>query len=281
MRKTTVAFMYDFDETLSHGYMQDHSLIPMLGYDVPTFWSEVNKFGTANNMDNVLAYLYKIVEYAKKKGIPLTKEKMASLGDGIRYFDGVTTWFDRITEYGKTIGLNIEHYILSSGMKEIIDGTEIAGKFKKIFACSYIYDESGNPIWPCIAVNYTNKTQYLYRIRKNLMDDLNNTVGINDYISDENKLPYKNMFYFGDGMTDVPCMKVLKEKGGYAFSVYDPESQKAKNTSRKLYNEGRVSYVTCADYSENSDLDLIVKSLLRKISEDNNVSQIIDKNLNN
>lgn len=268
MEKNTVAFMYDFDETLSHGYMQDHALIPLLGYNVGEFWAEVNQYGRDNNMDNVLAYMHKIVQVANEKKIKIDKKVMFNLAKGIHYFDGVLEWFDRINEFGKQLNLNIEHYIISSGMKEIIEGTEIYSKFKNIFACSYVYDKEGNPIWPCQAVNYTNKTQYLFRIRKNQMDDLNNTVGVNELIEEEEKLPYKNMFYFGDGMTDIPCMKLLKQKGGNSFAVYSPISQKAKNTAIKLYKDKRVNYFAPADYTENSKLDKIVKSLLIKLSED-------------
>lgn len=276
MKKNIVAFMYDFDETLSHGYMQDHSLIPLLGYNAEEFWKSVNEFGSKNNMDNVLAYMFRIVEEAKKKNVDISKEKMFELAKGIRYFDGVVEWFDRINAYAEKLGIEIEHYIISSGMKEIIEGTEIANKFRKIFACSYVYDENGVPTWPCLAVNYTNKTQYLFRIRKNQMDDLNNTIGVNEYVEEENKLPYKRMFYFGDGMTDIPCMKLLKQKGGHSFAVFSPEVERAKNTAEKLFKEGRVNYFAPADYSDGSKLDSIIKSLLTKISEDVK----IEKNLN-
>lgn len=278
MEKNTIAFMYDFDETLSHGYMQDHSLIPLLGFNVGEFWTKVNEFGREKNMDNVLAYLYKIVEYAEERNVDISKERLMELGKGIRYFDGVLTWFDRINNFGKSLGLNIEHYIISSGMKEIIEGTEIVDKFKKIFACSYLYDKNGKPKWPCIAINYTNKTQYLFRIRKNQMEDLNSS-GVNEYLEEVNKLPYKNMFYFGDGMTDVPCMKLLKSKGGNSFAVFDPTSDRAKNTSEKLFRDKRVDFIAPADYQEGSDLEKIVKSLLIKLSEENKIAQIISKNI--
>lgn len=273
MEKNTVAFMYDFDETLGKGYMQDHSLVPLMGFAADKFWQAVNEFGKENNMDNVLAYLYKIMQYSKEKGLNITKEKMFELAEGITYFDGVLEWFDRINEFGRSLGIKIEHYIISSGMREIIEGTEIAKHFKYIFACSYIYDEQGNPIWPCIAVNYTNKTQYLFRIRKNQMEDLNNSVGINEYIDEENKLSYKKMFYFGDGMTDVPCMKLLKQKGGNSFAVFNRESQRAKEIAINLYKDGRVNYFAAADYTNGSKLDKIVKALLVKISEDDKIEK--------
>jgi hypothetical protein len=275
MKKNTVAFMYDFDETLAKGYMQDHSLIPLLGFEVDEFWHDVNAFGKDNNMDNVLAYLYKIIQYSKEKNIKISREKMFELAKGMQYFDGVLEWFERINNFANELDINIEHYIISSGMREIIEGTEIAKHFKYIFACSYVYDEQGNPIWPCIAVNYTNKTQYLFRIRKNQMDDLNNSVGVNEYIEEENKLAYKKMFYFGDGMTDIPCMKLLKQKGGHSFAVFDKDSQRAKTIAEKLFKDGRANYFAPADYTDNSKLDKIVKSLLLKISEDDKIEKAL------
>jgi hypothetical protein len=275
MEKNVVAFMYDFDETLCRGYMQDRTLIPMFDLGVNEFWKEVNAFGKKNNMDNVLAYLYKILEHANKKNISLSKNSLLELGKDMEYFEGVLDWFDRINAFAATLGIKIEHYIISSGMLEIIQGTAIANKFKKIFACSYVYDENDKPIWPCIAVNYTNKTQYLFRIRKNQMDDLNNSAGVNAYVQEEQKMPYKNMFYFGDGLTDVPCMKLLKSKGGNSFCVYDPNSEHAKQTGKTLLKDGRVDYVVPADYRENSMLDKIVKSLLVRLAEENKIAQIL------
>lgn len=275
MENKTVAFMYDFDETLVHGYMQNHSLVPLLGYTVDEFWEEINEFGRQNNMDKVLAYMYKVIQIAKDKNISLTKEMLKDLGRELDYFEGVFTWFDRINQFGKSIGLNIEHYIISSGMIEMIEGSPIADKFKKIFACSYCYDKNNQPIWPCQAVNYTNKTQYLFRVRKDQIDDLNDPTGVNSFLKEEEKLPYFNMFYFGDGMTDVPCMKLLKSKGGHSFCVYSPISERAKQIGIKLYNEKRVDYIAPADYSEGKQLDVLVKSILTRISEVNKTTQIL------
>ena len=263
----TVAMMYDFDETLSKGYMQDYSLIPLLGEDKNTFWDKVNEVGHNENMDGVLAYMFVVMQKAREKNINIDVETLKEYGKEIEYFKGVQTWFNRINNYGKQIGLNIEHYIISSGMKEIIEGTTIANNFKKIFACSYCYDKNNQPYWPKQAVNYTNKTQYVFRIRKNQLDDLNSSVGVNAHLEEEKKLPYKHMIYFGDGMTDIPCMKLLKSKGGNSVCVYNPESQRSYNTAKSIYDDGRVNFFAPADYSEGSQLDQLVKKLLNIIAD--------------
>lgn len=277
MKKNVVALMYDFDETLSSGYMQNYSLIPLLKYDVGQFWEEVNTFGKENNMDGILAYLFKIIEIANKNNIDISKVKLRELGAPIIFFPGVEDWFERITEFGKSIGLQIEHYIISSGMKEIIEGTKISKYFKEIFACSYCYNEKNEPYWPCQAVNYTNKTQYIFRIRKNEILDLNSSAGVNDYLTEKNKLPYSHMLYFGDGLTDIPCMKLIKTKGGHSFCVYDPNSLKAKETAIKIFKDKRVDYIAKASYNEGSDIDTMVKSVLIGISEKLKVENLLKK----
>lgn len=268
MDNKTVAFMYDFDETLSKGYMQDYSLIPLLDEENKQFWENVNAVGKKENMDGVLAYLFVIMQKAKQKNISIDQQTLMSHGKSIEFFEGVEQWFDRINCYGKELGLNIEHYVISSGMKEIIEGSSIAKYFKKIFACSYCYDENGIPYWPKQAVNYTNKTQYIYRIRKNEMDDLNNSASVNDLVDEGKKLPYRHMVYLGDGMTDIPCMKLIKSKGGFSVCVFNPELQKAKNTAKKIFGDGRVNFIAPADYRDNSKLDTMIKSLLKILANE-------------
>jgi hypothetical protein len=262
----TVAFMYDFDETLSKGYMQDYSLIPLLGEQKDEFWTKVTAVGKNENMDGVLAYLYVIMQKANQKNIKIDSQTLMEYGKTIDFFDGVQTWFERINNYGKSLGLEIEHYIISSGMTDIIKGSSIAKYFKKIFACSYCYDKDGKPYWPKQAVNYTNKTQYIYRIRKNQLDDLHNSSGVNDYMDEQKKLPYRHMIYLGDGQTDIPCMKLMKSKGGFSVCVYNPQSARAKSVAEKIYSDGRVNFFAPADYSEQSQLDTMLKSLLNVIA---------------
>lgn len=272
-----VAMMYDFDETLSAGYMQNYALIPLLNCDVDEFWRQTNEFGRLNNMDGTLAYLFKILEIAKEQNINISKEKLMQLGEPIVFYRGVEKWFDLINEFGKSLNLQIEHYIISSGMKEIIEGTKIAKYFKQIFACSYCYDKNNHPYWPCQAVNYTNKTQYIFRIRKNELEDLNSSKGVNMFVEEKDKLPYSHMLYFGDGLTDIPCMKLIKSKGGHSFCVFEPNSKKAKQTAQTIFKDKRVDYICPANFEEDSDLCIFVKNILIEISNKNISSRKLEK----
>lgn len=262
----TIAFMYDFDETLAPNYMQDKDLIPDLGYKPSEFWDEVNEYGEKHNMDSVLAYLYFCLEVAKKKNIDLTYDKLKEYGSKLVFFKGLDTWFERINQYGSELGLNVEHYIISSGMVEMIEGTSIAKYCKKIFGCQYLYDENNRPIWPSQTVNYTTKTQYIFRIRKNDLDNLNSSKQVNSLMPREQKLPYENMVYFGDGFTDIPCMKLIRVKGGHSVCVYSENNEKSKRTANTLLREERVDFIAPTDYSEGSELDIKIKRLLAYLS---------------
>ena len=216
-KKPTIALMYDFDKTLCDQDMQNYSFIPNLGMEPGEFWGKVETFRKKNYMESILGYMYYSMVACKEKNIPFTKEYLRSTGTDIKFYKGVQNWFDRINQYGESIGVNIEHYIISSGIKEIIDGCAISDKFKKIFACQYYFDESGEAIWPKIAINYTQKTQYIFRISKAAYDETENKK-VNDKMSDR-VIPYHNMIYFGDGITDIPCMTVVKKQGGTSIAV--------------------------------------------------------------
>jgi hypothetical protein len=172
----------------------------------------------------------------------------------------VQNWFDRINQYGESIGVNIEHYIISSGIKEIIEGCPIADKFKKIFACQYYFDETGEAAWPKIAINYTQKTQYIFRISKAAYDETDNKK-VNDKMNDR-VIPYNNMIYFGDGITDIPCMTFVKKQGGTSIAVYHKGE---KNKVTGLLLDDRVNYISPADYQEGSDLDSLVKCIIQEM----------------
>ncbi|MFR7814966.1 MAG: HAD family hydrolase [Lachnospiraceae bacterium] len=169
MKKPIVALMYDFDKTLCTKDMQEYGFIPSLGMSSSAFWGEVRQLTDSQEMDNILAYMYKMVEKAKEKRETITRETFKKLGEGVEYFDGVDSWFERINAYGEKMGVRIEHYIVSSGIKEIIEGTKIAHYFKKIYACEFMYDYTGTIQWPKYAVNYTAKTQFLFRINKGVL----------------------------------------------------------------------------------------------------------------
>lgn len=259
-KKPTIALMYDFDKTLCDQDMQNYAFIPNLGMTSEEFWGEVESFRKKNYMEGILGYMYYSMFQCKKKGIPFTKEYLQETGKGIRFYKGVQNWFERINQYGESLGVNIEHYVISSGIKDIVDGCAIKDKFKKIFACQYYFDEDGNAVWPKIAINYTQKTQYVFRISKGIYDETDNK-GVNDKMGDR-VIPYQNMIYFGDGITDIPCMTLIKKQGGVSIAVYQ-KGQKNKVTDLLL--QDRVNYISPADYQEGSDLDSLVKCIIQEM----------------
>ena len=265
--KRKVAIMYDFDETLAPGNMQEYAFIPNLKIDPSEFWKESAQLAKDNNMDSILAYMYLTVKLAKEKNLSINKADFHKQGKAIKFFEGVTTWFDRINKYGQKLGLEVEHYIISCGLKEILEGTSIAKEFKRIFACNFAYDENGVPFWPNQAINYTSKLQYIYRVRKQQIDKLYDAYELNEYIEDRSLLiPHANLIYVGDGETDVPCMKIVKNEGGHSICVYNPNSEKKKMIADKLYKNNRVNFIAPANYKKNTKMESIVKAILDKIA---------------
>lgn len=265
MKKPIVAIMYDFDKTLCTKDMQEYAFIPALGMSSSAFWGEANALTDSEEMDNILAYMYKMVEKAREKKVPITRDTFREMGRSVEFFDGVLSWFDRINEYGDQAGVRIEHYIVSSGIKEIIEGTAIAEKFKKIYACEFMYDYNGSIQWPKFAVNYTAKTQFLFRINKGVLTiDSKSADKLNQYTPEnERRVPFRNMIYIGDGLTDVPCMKLVKSNGGQSIAVYD--QGKDREAALNLLKADRVNFVAAADYGPGSDIETIIQAIIKKI----------------
>ena len=260
---TVLAVCYDFDKTLTPTDMQAQGYIQSVGYDVEEFWAKTNRLSEANDMDGNLAYMYVMMDEARGRLI-FNKEKLAEYGSGVKLFPGVAEWFERVNRYGQEKGVTVEHYIISSGLKEMIDGTEIAkkGVFKKIYASSFYYDERGVAVWPAQVINYTNKTQFLFRIEKGVLDI--NDDKVNDYFAPENlRVPFRNMVYIGDSDTDIPCMKLVNINGGHSIGVYNPETRN-KERVHKMLQDNRVRYIAPADYTEGSELDNLLKSIIEK-----------------
>lgn len=275
--KKKIAIMYDFDGTLAPVNMQEYSFIPEVKMQPRDFWEECAKIGEQANMDSNLAYMYFMTQKAKETGINITKESFYKHGKDITYFNGVETWFKRINEYAASLGLEVEHYIISCGNTEILKGCSIAHEFKRMFACSFHYDDKNIPIWPAQVVNYTTKTQYIYRVRKGLLDNLYDSNELNDYVENrETLLPHENMIYIGDGLTDVPSMKLVKNQGGHSIAVYNPTSEKKYDAAKQLYADKRVNFIAPADYSENSRIENIIKDILRKIVSNNKLDEYKD-----
>ena len=268
-----VAIMYDFDHTLSDKDMQEYAYIPDISMSSKEFWAKCSEMGREYNMDYILAYMYVMINEARGKTL-FTHDTLLEQGRRIQFFDGVEGWFDRINAYGKAHGIEVEHYIISSGLKKIIEGTSIARYFKEIYACDFCYNDRGEPFWPSMAVNYTSKTQFLFRINKGALDVVDDTT-INAWIPDkERRIPFSNMVYIGDGFTDVPCMKLTKSEGGHSIAVY----QDKPDSARAMIDAGRVDFMLPADYTEGGELDKVVKGIIDKIDADRCLGNLADAN---
>ncbi|MCI2049030.1 MAG: haloacid dehalogenase-like hydrolase [Lachnospiraceae bacterium] len=261
--RPVVAICYDFDKTLSPDDMQAQGYIQSVGYDVNEFWKESNAMAQENEMDSNLAYMLMMVREAEGS-LVFNRRTLAEYGSRVKLFPGVADWFERIRQYGREHGVIVEHYIISSGLKEMIEGTEMArnGAFEKIYASSFYYNERGVAVWPAQAVNYTSKTQFLFRIEKGVLDI--NDPGVNDYFAPENmRVPFRNMVYIGDSDTDIPCMKLVNSYGGHSIGVFNP----ATGNRRKVYRmmeDARIRYFVPADYSEGTELDTLMKAIIDK-----------------
>ncbi len=261
--RPVLAICYDFDKTLSPDDMQAQGYIQSVGYDVQKFWDESNDLAKANDMDNNLAYMWKMVQESEGRMV-FNKEKLAEYGARVKLFDGVEDWFERIRAYGKTRNVIVEHYIISSGLKEMIERTKMAraGAFEKIYASSFYFNDRGVAKWPAQVINYTSKTQFLFRIEKGVLDI--NDPGVNAYFSPEEiRVPFRNMVYIGDSDTDIPCMKLVNTYGGHSIGVYDPATQNKKKVYKMMHDK-RIRYYAPADYTERSELDLLVKAIIDK-----------------
>lgn len=268
--KPIVAICYDFDKTLSPTDMQAQGYIQSVNYDVNTFWQESNDLAKNNDMDQNLAYMYKMMDAARRNFIILNRDKLEEYGSKVSLFPGVENWFNNINDFAEEKGVLVEHYVISSGLKEMIEGTSIAkaGVFKAVYASSYYYDERGEVKWPAQVVNFTNKTQYLFRISKGVLG-VNDADVNNHYEPEDIRIPFHNIIYIGDSDTDIPCMKVVTINGGHSIGVYDKDKSKVQ----KMIHENRISYYAAADYRNGKELDKIVKAIISRTAK----NEILEK----
>ncbi len=260
--RPVLAICYDFDKTLSPDDMQAQGYIQAVyDGDVQAFWNESNALAEKNEMDSNLAYMYKMVQEARGR-IVFTKKTLADYGAKVALFPGVEEWFERIRQYGDDHGVIVEHYIISSGLKEMIEGTSIAkaGAFERIYASSFMFDDRDVAVWPAQAINYTNKTQFLFRIEKGVLDV--NDSGVNDYFPPEDiRVPFRNIVYIGDSATDIPCMKLVNLNGGHSIGVYNNDTLD-KSKVFKMLHDNRIKYFAPANYEDGSELDKLVKAII-------------------
>jgi len=261
--KPILAMLYDFDKTLCTKDMQEYKFIPDVGMDAEAFWKESNDLAVRENMDRILAYMRTMIKHANAAEKSIRKADFVALGSDVEYFPGVDSWFPRMNAFGETLGVAVEHYIVSSGLREIIEGSSIYKHFTEVYACEFLYDASGVACWPKNVVNYTTKTQFLFRINKGI-PDISNDADLNKYKpEDERRVPFRNMLYIGDGLTDVPCMRLVKANGGFSIAVHTDGGQ---GKVEELLAHDRVDYLAAADYSADSQLDTLVRDIMRKMT---------------
>ena len=271
-----IAFLYDFDKTLCTTDMEDYAFIPSLGYTPAEFWGEANGFGRRNRMDGILAYMYTMIQECAAQNIKLDRAFLNHCGESIQLFPGVREWFARINAFGESLGVQVEHYVISSGLREIIEGSGIAQEFREIYACEFYYNENGDACWPKLDVNFTNKTQFVYRINKGILD-VSRDKELNDSMPDDSKrVPFTNMIYMGDGLSDVPCMKMMRAYGGQAIAVYQASNRQGVE---KLLADGRVDFIFPADYREGMELDRTVRDILRKMTITDRLLEVNNRQL--
>ena len=270
----TVALIYDFDGTLAPGNMQEYDFIPAVGKSNIEFWHEANTLAEEQDADQVLTYMARMLQAAQSKGLSLRREAFRESGRNVQFYTGVVEWFGRINAYGRERGINILHYVNSSGLKEIIEGTAIAHEFKNIYACSFLYNVDGIAYWPAVAVNYTNKTQFIFKINKGV-ESVFDTKDVNRFMEESKRpVPFSRKIYFGDGTTDIPCMKLVKNFGGHSIAVYNPEEEGQRSVLNDLIRDNRVNHVCPADYSDGSEIDIVVKAIIDKIVMDQRLAEL-------
>ena len=258
--QSRMAICYDFDRTLCPDDMQAFTFIPSVGMDADTFWAESNQTARMNRMDRNLAWMKKMIDEATRTGRSIRREAFEALGRDVKLYPGVESWFERVNGYGRRRGIEVEHYVISSGLREIIQGSAIARHLSRIYASSFLYDAQGSAVWPTQVVNYTNKTQFIFRIAKGVFDENDDAVN-RTMNADDLYVPYPNMVYIGDSATDIPSMRVVKNKGGFAIGVYDPAADQ-RRTVYDLFEDRRIDFFAPADYRPGKPLYRMVSKII-------------------
>lgn len=261
-----MAIAYDFDGTLAPGNMQEHQFLPDIGMTPQAFWSEVKALAKQHQADEVLVYMNLMLKKASASGVAVRKRDFKERGRSITLFEGVGEWFDRIDAYAKSKAVELQHVLISSGNEEIFAGTPIKKKFANVYASKYLFNQNGVAEWPALAINYTTKTQYLFRINKGAYD-LSDNASVNKVVPKRDRpVPFENMVFIGDGDTDIPCFRLVKDQGGLSVAVYTPNKRGGKAKAEKHRTDGRVHCAVPANYSDGSELDQIIKAQIDAVA---------------
>lgn len=265
-KRPTMAIAYDFDGTLAPGNMQEHQFLPDIGMTPADFWAEVKRTAEQHQADEVLVYMNLMLRKASAHDVPIRRDDFKAQGKTIRLFDGVTDWFGRLNSHAKDKGVELKHFLITSGNEEIVAGTPIAKRFEAVYASKYLFDANGVAQWPALAINYTTKTQYLFRINKGVTN-INDNASVNRYVpKGDRPVPFENMVFIGDGATDIPCFRLVKEQGGLSVAVYTPNRKGGREKANEYRADGRVHAVVSAVYTEGSDLDKIIKAQIDAVA---------------
>ena len=262
-RRDRIALVYDFDGTLSPQPMQEYTVLPELGITPGDFWAGVDRDLAAREGENMLVYMRHLVEEARTRGVRLGRRELGALGARVRYFAGVGGWFERVDAYVRERGggrVRVSHFVVSAGLREILEGVSIRRHFRRVFASEYHFDRRGVATFPRVVITDTTKTQYLFRINKGRLDLREN---INTHMPErERPIPFENMIYIGDGLTDVPSMTVTRKNGGNALAVWNPRKPDTRAGCEALLAAGRVNFIAPADYRAGRTLERRVRLLL-------------------
>lgn len=264
-----IAVVYDFDGTLSPQPMQEYTVLPKLGVKPGEFWAEVDKEARATEAEPMLVYMRHLIELAEKQNIHIGREDFTAMGANVQYYPGVESWFERINGFvdsGSAGEVAIDHYIISAGIREILEGVSIRNAFRRVYASEYYYNHHDTATFPKLLITDTTKTQFLFRINKGL-EHLSES--INAHMAEEARaVPFRNIVYIGDGLTDVPSMAVTRQNGGNAIAVYNADSDRELQVCQGLLEAQRVNFIAPADYSAGSILERRTQTLLRSIITD-------------
>ena len=268
--QNTIAIVYDYDQTLSPNYMQDEVLFPTFGIDANKFWARCHDLVKTQGFDNELAYMKALLDYLDIDRP--TNTRLRELGTGLQFFPGLPEMFDEfrtvlLTPQHEAHGIRVEHYIISSGLKPLIEGSRIAPHVRAIFGCEFAEDKDGRITFPKRVISHTQKTQYLFRINKGLLDHAQD---VNDHMPAELRpVPFEHMIYVGDGPTDVPCFTVVRQHGGHAIAVYnaaDPTRSSFKKCYQLSTHADRVRHIAPADYRAGSHLRLLLEQMVEEVA---------------